>query len=108
MTQQSNKSTSLSGLTKQYRLLKRELFQKASNGDLTNLLVLLGARKKDLPEQVYNILTVLAVSAVTEQLSERKRKGTYAPPQNFATSADSDPDTAEPDGTETVHGASEE
>lgn len=65
--QSSNKSISYVSLNRQYRKLKREWMNKASRDDLANMLVLV-ASNHELPEQLKNIVKILAVNSLTEQL----------------------------------------
>lgn len=100
----SNKSTSLSGLARTYRLKTREFNQTATNQDLLALLTLIASGNVSNPK-VFQLVRLLAVNSITTELMDRKRKGTYVEESNppairLSNSAGSD----DSDGTETVHG----
>jgi len=69
-------------------------------------MVLLGANGEISP-QIRNLLTVLSVSAITEELSDRKRKGKFdaaIPKRTIPIRPDIVVSNDDADGGTTVHG----
>lgn len=70
----SNKSTSYVSLNRQYRKLKRDWMNAATREDLVNMLVLVASDKKDLPQELQNVIKILAVCQITEQLVKLEKQ----------------------------------
>jgi hypothetical protein len=74
--QKPTNSILLSGLTRQYKVLKQKTYAAAENQDLINLLTLLGTGKP-LPERLDSLVRTLLVASITEELAKRKKRGTF-------------------------------